>query len=138
MPELSSNKKSMELDANTYRQVEDLAAIGCTYDEIALILGITGYQLKKRRKSDVEFEERHQKGMARLKMSIRRMQLQSAMKGNVAMLIWLGKQYLQQTDRVEVDGHLQETFVLEVPSKAGDQDTWEQKWNPEMIAGGRP
>jgi len=36
------------------------------------------------------------------KISLRRMQWQNAEKGNTAMLIWLGKQYLNQTDKQEI------------------------------------
>ena len=36
-------------------------------------------------------------------MSIRRMQYGSAEKGSVAMMIWLGKQYLGQKEKVEYD-----------------------------------
>ena len=34
-------------------------------------------------------------------MSLRRQQFKSAEAGNVTMQIWLGKQYLGQTDKVE-------------------------------------
>ena len=36
-------------------------------------------------------------------MSVRRMQYRSAEEGNATMLIWLGKQYLDQKDKQEVD-----------------------------------
>lgn len=35
------------------------------------------------------------------KISLRRYQFSSAKKGNTAMLIWLGKQYLNQSEKVE-------------------------------------
>lgn len=36
--------------------------------------------------------------------SLRKKQLQIALKGNVVMLIWLGKQYLGQVDKVNTSG----------------------------------
>jgi hypothetical protein len=47
------------------------------------------------------------KGRNNLRASLRRWQLESAKKGNVAMLIWLGKQILQQTDKIEQVSHLE-------------------------------
>jgi len=35
------------------------------------------------------------------KMSIRRLQFEKAKEGNTTMLIWLGKQYLGQTDKAD-------------------------------------
>lgn len=35
------------------------------------------------------------------KISLRRKQLEMAMKGSIPMMIWLGKQYLGQSDKVE-------------------------------------
>jgi hypothetical protein len=50
---------------------------------------------------DRSFAEEMAKGRENLKISLRRWQLESAKKGNVVMLIWLGKQLLKQTDKVE-------------------------------------
>lgn len=36
-------------------------------------------------------------------MSLRRAQMKLAESGNATMLIWCGKQYLGQTDKVEID-----------------------------------
>ena len=43
----------------------------------------------------------YKKTSAAGKMSLRREQWRSAEKGNVTMQIWLGKQWLGQTDKVE-------------------------------------
>jgi hypothetical protein len=129
-------QKTEPIAATVYEQVEKLASIGCTFEEIATVLGITPWQLSKRRKSDTEFEQRIQKGLAHFKVSLRRMQYQAAQKGNVAMLIWLGKQVLGQTDKVDVNGELRETFVVEVPAKQKTPEDWESKWNPRVVEGG--
>jgi len=75
--------------------VQDLAAIGCKTTEIATIVGCSVDTLDRR------FAEEMDKGRNNLRASLRRWQLESAKKGNVAMLIWLGKQILQQTDKIE-------------------------------------
>jgi hypothetical protein len=41
------------------------------------------------------------RGRARLRKSLRRAQIKSALSGNSTMLVWLGKQYLGQSDRLD-------------------------------------
>jgi len=50
------------------------------------------------------FTEIIAKGKENGKAKLRDIQLRSAMNGNVTMQIWLGKQYLNQTDKVNVNG----------------------------------
>lgn len=76
-------------------QVEELAAIMCTQAEMATVLGCSVKTLERR------FGRAIEKGKARAATSLRRKQWQLAEKGNVTMLIWLGKQYLGQRDRPE-------------------------------------
>lgn len=84
-----------EIDPNV---VERLAAIGCSDAEIATIVDISERHLRRR------FRVELTRGRSRLCAAIRRWQLRAARRGNVAMLIWLGKQYLGQKDRQEVVG----------------------------------
>ena len=70
----------------------------CTEEEIATYLGCSVRTLQR----DEEFCRVYKKNMAIGKISLRRAQLQSAIKGNITMQIWLGKQYLGQRDTVEV------------------------------------
>ncbi len=46
-----------------------------------------------------EFRRAYEKGFGRLKIPLRRQQIETAKKGNVSMLIWLGKQLLDQSDK---------------------------------------
>lgn len=75
--------------------VQDLAAIGCKTTEIASIVGVSVDTLDRR------FAEEMEKGRSNLRATLRRWQIESAKKGNVAMLIWLGKQLLGQTEKIE-------------------------------------
>lgn len=77
------------------KMVQDLASIGCKVVEIARILEVSEDTLNRRFAGEIA------KGKENLKMSLRRWQLESAKKGNVTMLIWLGKQYLEQKDKIE-------------------------------------
>jgi len=79
-----------------YETVEKLASIHCTQDEIASFLGCSVKTLQR----DKEFCRLYKKGMDEGRMSLRRTQFKLAER-NPAMAIFLGKQYLGQTDKVE-------------------------------------
>jgi hypothetical protein len=84
----------LKIDAAT---VEKLAQIGCKNEEIADHFGCSTDTIERR------FAGELTKGRADLKMSLRRWQLESAKKGNVVMMIWLGKQILGQIERSQID-----------------------------------
>lgn len=76
--------------------VKQLAAIDCSYAEMAAVLGCDEKTLSNR------FSQAIKDGRENGKMSLRRKQFEVAMSGNVPMLIWLGKQRLGQADRFDV------------------------------------
>src|ERR1700736_2547545 len=76
--------------------VEKLAHIQCTYGEIASTLGVSVDTLQRNK----DFAVVYKRGAEGGRKSLRRMQFESANKGNVIMQIWLGKQYLGQSDHV--------------------------------------
>lgn len=78
--------------------IERLAKCGLTNKEIADALGYDENTLKR------NFEIFLIKGRANLKERLKRKQIQVAMQGNVTMLIWLGKQYLGQAEKIEESG----------------------------------
>lgn len=77
--------------------VEGLATIHCTSEEIATIVGVNKSTLERNCAALLE------KGRAQGKSSLKRQQFKSAMAGNATMLIWLGKNYLNQTDKVATE-----------------------------------
>jgi len=56
-----------------------------------------------RKKSGMTFSQYRDLKMAGMKMNLARKQYEVALKGNIAMLIWLGKQYLGQSDHAQVN-----------------------------------
>ena len=80
------------------KQVEKLASYGLTNKEIAEALGYDDTTLKRK------FENFLTKGKANLKQRLKRKQIDVALGGNVSMLIWLGKQYLGQADKLDENG----------------------------------
>lgn len=87
-------------------QVHKLAAIGCTDVEIGDIVGCSHDTLTRR------FKDELIAGRANGKASLRRKQYEQAMSGNVAMLIWLGKQYLGQTDKQAIENTFEDFEVI--------------------------
>jgi len=85
-----------------YSIIEGLARIQCTNEEIAATIGFSVSGFHKRRKNDPELVEALEKGREVGKMSLRRLQWDAAKGGNNTMLVWLGKQYLGQSDKQEV------------------------------------
>ena len=88
-------------DISIEKQVEKLASYGLTNKEIAEALGYDDSTLKRK------FEKFIIKGKANLKEKLKRKQIAVAMQGNVSMLIWLGKQYLDQSEKVVETGDYQ-------------------------------
>ena len=90
-------------------QLEKLAGFGCTNTEIASFFGVGEHVI---RKSYAEFLE---KGRDKGKIRLRQWQMKAAERGNVAMLIWLGKQMLGQSDKQEITTtELPEGFSVEL------------------------
>ena len=84
--------------ASAKLRVEQFASVGCTQEEIAILTGISARALGR------NYAETYKKGLANLKQSLRRKQVDLANGGNVTMLIWLGKNLLEQKDRSELTG----------------------------------
>jgi hypothetical protein len=80
------------------KQLFELARIGCTDKEIAAVMDISDRTVRD------NFSAILIKGREQGKQRLRRLQWKSAEKGNVTMLIWLGKQLLDQKDKNEHTG----------------------------------
>src|SRR4051812_21663909 len=81
--------------------VEDLAALNCTDAEIAATLRVSLDTIIRRKKDTPEFLEALEAGRSRGRMSLRRLQWQSALGGSVPMQIFLGKNLLGQRDKFD-------------------------------------
>lgn len=92
---MAGGRPKIELD---YEAIERLANMQCTQEEIASFVGVSVRTLQR----DEEFCRIYKKGQDNGRMSLRRKQWKLADK-NPTMAIFLGKQYLGQTDNVEVE-----------------------------------
>ena len=78
-------------------QVEKLASFGCTNIEIGSFFGCSPDLLEK------SYSEFLTKGRDKGKIRLRQLQWKAAEAGSHTMLIWLGKQILNQSDKQEFE-----------------------------------
>lgn len=83
-----------------YAAVEKLAGIQCTQEEIASYLGCSVDTLTR----DDKFCGIYKSAIDKGRMSLRRHQWKALEAGDKTMLVWLGKQYLRQSERQELTG----------------------------------
>jgi len=101
--EAEKNKGGGQIKEIDYKKLDAMCAIHCTGEECAAILNIDYDTLNAGLKRDGNkgFSEYFKLKGAGGKMSLRRKQYDQAMSGNSTMLIWLGKQWLNQSDKNE-------------------------------------
>jgi len=99
--------KKIEID---FEEFEKLCEIQCTLAEIASWFRCSEDTIERRCKDHYKttFAEAFKKYSGKGKISLRRTQFRLAER-NTAMAIWLGKQYLGQTDKVDVEAKTQWT-----------------------------
>lgn len=92
-----------EIDERVFRS---LCKIQCTQEEICLVLEVTDKTLDRwcKRTFHTGYSETYKRLSMDGKMSLRRAMFEKATKDrNTTMMIWLSKQYLGMSDKVEVD-----------------------------------
>ena len=84
-----------------FKQLKSLCGIQCTKREASAYLGCSDDTLERRikEKYDQTWGEFFDKHSSSGKVSLRRKQFEGALGGNVTLQIWLGKQYLGQSDK---------------------------------------
>jgi len=99
---VSAKQKKAGRKPHTYTedqisQMSQLALNGCLNNTIANIMGIDGETLVR------HFKELLTKKRCERKNNLRKMQMDTAKKGNPALLIFLGKNELDQRDKKDVE-----------------------------------
>jgi AraC-like DNA-binding protein len=95
--------------------VEKLAALHCTNDEISSVVGCSPDTLERR------FAGTIKRGRDRGRTSLKRWQWKAAEGGNVTMMIWLGKQYLGQSDKAEALPYKQQDKGVRLKYRMDDE-----------------
>ena len=93
--DIGRKPKPIDLDS-----LEKLARLNCTHEEIAAWFSISRMQLYERLKKP-EYADAIERGKAKGRISVRRMQMKLLYQGNATMGIWLGKQLLGQRDNLD-------------------------------------
>ena len=90
-----------------YKRLDSMCAIQCTGEECAAILDMSYLLMNQKLKEDGHgnFLEYYAIKAAGGKASLRRRQYKAAMDGQPTMLVWLGKQWLGQTDKSDYSVH---------------------------------
>ena len=111
-----------------------LASFGCTYLEIGKYFAVNEAVIRKKYKAEYE------QGKEEMKLSLRQLQWKHAGQGNTALLIFLGKNYLNQTDKSQVDHTNNLELVLkEVGFQGNPMDDQTDSQQREIVeAGGIP
>ncbi len=104
-----------------WEQFRRLCGIHCTKREIAAFFDCHEDTLDAacKREFGVTFSTLYEQKADLGRISLRRNQFKAAEKGNTAMLIWLGKQWLAQTDSVAADLNDEPIKLAYDPQKIG-------------------
>lgn len=109
-------------------KVDDMLEAGCLTTEIAGYFGISAdtLYLRCQRDKKIGFSAYSQQKHAKGELLLRQKQYEMALAGDRAMLIWLGKNRLKQSDKQDIS-HTGNTSVTVVnySQKAA------KKWNPQ-------
>lgn len=94
----STHQRSHTLDL---KKIAAWAQVGCTRDEMADLLSVDRDWFNHAISQDYGLEEAVLTGFSNFKASLRSVQAKLALSGHPGMLIWLGKQFLGQSDKQE-------------------------------------
>lgn len=99
-----------------WEKASKLAIIFCTAEEIANILGMSFNTLDRRSLEEhgVRFVKWLKQFSDQGRASLRRTQYKKAIDGNVPLLIWLGKNELNQTDKTEIEGNIKVESITDM------------------------
>ncbi len=105
-----------------WEKVDNMCAIQCTGEEIAGVLDIDYDTLQRacKREKNLLFADYIGQKKSGGKMSLRRKQYSTAMAGNPTMLVWLGKNWLGQTDKIDTtssDGSMTPPTTIQLVAK---------------------
>jgi hypothetical protein len=88
-------------------QLRRLAAMQCTYEEIAAFFECHTNTIRNRFKDIIEQER------LKARASLRREMFRSALEGDQRMQVWLSKQYLGMAEKTEHSGETMNPLVIE-------------------------
>ena len=123
--------RAKRINTVNLERVKECAALGMTQAEIADRIHVSPDWLSKHKETDRELAEALDDGFGNFKEGLRRTQAKLALSGHPGMLIWLGKQFLGQSDKQESKQETTVSVVLQSAMKEvgsmSDSDLMELK-----------
>lgn len=100
---MTKNKGGRPRKEFDWDKLDSILFFGATFLECEELMGVSEATIKRRIKEKYKcsFEHYRDKKMSKARRNLRRKQYETAMSGNITMQIWLGKQWLGQTDKSE-------------------------------------
>src|SRR5712692_1060014 len=95
-------------------ELEKLCGLQCTDEEIAAWFGVSTRTIERRR-LEPEFADVMDRGRAKGRISVRRLQMKLLEQGNATMGVWLGKNILNQVDQITYNTNTQIVMVMQQP-----------------------
>lgn len=112
-------------------QIRSLGMLQCTQKDAAGVLGVAVNTFTDFLSRNPASKAAWENGPSAGRVSVRRKQYDLAMKGNARLLVWLGKQWLDQRDKIGVSGPnggpIQQVNASMTPAEAAD--AWAQALN---------
>jgi AraC-like DNA-binding protein len=98
----SIGRPKKELD---WKVLDSILQFGATLIDCAEMCEMSDDSIQRRIKDEYgcTFTEYRNRKMSRMRVKLLQKQYESAMAGNTALLIWLGKQHLGQSDKTQHD-----------------------------------
>ncbi len=113
----SGNYITEEFLEDNRETVKKLSQLGCTYKEIGDFLEVSSKSIERHFKQEVEW------GRSNLRQSLRKAQIECAIREkNSTMLIWLGKNYLEQREPRQNIEHSGSIKIEKVMFGSNDKD----------------
>jgi len=117
-----TGRPRIELDP---KQAKIFGYFRATYDTMAEQIGCHVDTIRAAmQKEDSEFSKAYKKGFSSMKMKLSEAQVKTAIEEhNPTLLVWLGKQYLDQKDNPMPDEDVNKNYtVILVPKKQAESD----------------
>ena len=121
-PKKSVGRPRIELDP---KQAKIFGYFRATYDTMAEQIGCHVDTIRAAMQDeDSEFSKEYKKGFSSMKMKLSEAQVKTAIEEhNPTLLVWLGKQYLDQKDNPMPDEDVNKNYtVILVPRKQAESD----------------
>lgn len=93
--------------------IQAWAQVDCTLQEICGLLGVSLAWFDDYRNANPEVDAALVRGRASARYGLRNAQMREALAGNSQLLIWMGKQMLGQSDKVQADVKVGISVALE-------------------------